>query len=69
MEKRKVAFIISIVAMVLCALVAIAGIIVFYAGATAILTLPIALISSGAGGVLISIIVMFSVIPKNNEDK
>lgn len=69
MKKRKIGFIICIVAMVLCALVSVAGVIIFYAKATATNTLPLALLLSGLGGVIVSIAAMFLVIPKNKEDK
>ena len=71
-RKGKALFIAAIVAMAVFALAVIAGVIVFYAKATETNVIPLALIISGAFGVVLSMIVMFAVIPKgaqNGEDK
>lgn len=64
-NKNKVFFIISVVAMVLFALLAASGAIIYYAKATSSPVLPLALGLAGLAGVIVSMAVMFAVIPKN----
>lgn len=67
--KGKAVFISALVAMAVCAAVAIAGVIVFYAKATESYVLPLTLSLGGLGGVILCMIVAFTAIPKNRQSE
>ena len=64
---RKLGFYIALGAMILFALIAVTGIIIYFAKAAAF-PVYISLIAVGVGGVLISFALTVFLIPKNNDD-
>lgn len=66
--KAKVAFIISMTATGMFALLAAAGAIIYFAKAFATFVLPFSLFAAGLAGVIVSACVAFAVIPKNGEE-
>lgn len=71
-KSKNLKFILSVVATIVCALVAATGLIIYFAKATATLAIPLALIISGGAGTLICLALMYWSIPKNvqpHDDK